>query len=376
MKTLRPLLAILLIVALGGLLPAACGTDPVDNPKEEVVADAGGGDQQPADTGPQETAQEQPADSGSPVDETEPQPDTSMPDEADAGTPDQGTADEPPDAAQPPEMTPEVTPEAVGSGLGFIINKLILVTDPSVGFDISSPADGKVDNALGVALAAFATSLQSALDSALAQGQIILLLELVNASDPKVQTGTVDLFGYYGTKTTTPGEYKISPSSLNQLTGLPHIKFLNSAVKAGVVTTGFGDFTMDVPLGGPPVRITLKRTRFTFKVDNSLPGALKDGMLGGAVPVGTLDKVPNPLTGTGSLLPLLLSLSTARPDIDVDGDGLEKVEVDMSGQLKCTDGDGKEVKKGTFPSCAQDPRMADGFSMTFKFEAGPAKLVR
>jgi hypothetical protein len=51
------------------------------------------------------------------------------------------------------------------------------------------------------------------------------------------------------------------------------------------------------------------------------------------------------------------------PDIDLDGDGLERFIVDEAGQITgCIDGDGYTTIDG--PDCWQDPHMADGFSVT------------
>jgi len=56
-----------------------------------------------------------------------------------------------------------------------------------------------------------------------------------------------------------------------------------------------------------------------------------------------------------------------RPDIDVDGDGLETVELDGDGRVtRCIDGD-RTVISGA--DCWSDDRLADGFSLVMTFEA-------
>ena len=61
------------------------------------------------------------------------------------------------------------------------------------------------------------------------------------------------------------------------------------------------------------------------------------------------------------------------PDVDLDGDGLERLLVDDSGYLvSCIDGD-LTVIEGR--DCWQDEGMADGFSFVMGAVAVPAHLI-
>jgi len=62
------------------------------------------------------------------------------------------------------------------------------------------------------------------------------------------------------------------------------------------------------------------------------------------------------------------------PDVDVDGDGLERFTLDADGHIEsCIDGDGYTVIPGR--DCWQDPRMADGISLTVRLVATTARYA-
>ncbi len=55
------------------------------------------------------------------------------------------------------------------------------------------------------------------------------------------------------------------------------------------------------------------------------------------------------------------------PDVDLDGDGLERFETDAAGHIeRCIDGDLTFIPGR---DCHQDDRIADGFSMVFRLVA-------
>jgi hypothetical protein len=66
------------------------------------------------------------------------------------------------------------------------------------------------------------------------------------------------------------------------------------------------------------------------------------------------------LLGGGA--PLGLAIPGVVPDVDTDGDGLERILIDEAGHVEsCVDGDLTEIAG---PDCWIDPRIADGFSVT------------
>jgi hypothetical protein len=67
------------------------------------------------------------------------------------------------------------------------------------------------------------------------------------------------------------------------------------------------------------------------------------------------------------------ALPGVAPDIDLDGDGGEQFVLDEDGRLSsCVDGDGAIIDGR---DCWQDPRIADGYSVTFVLSAVPARFV-
>jgi len=71
--------------------------------------------------------------------------------------------------------------------------------------------------------------------------------------------------------------------------------------------------------------------------------------------------------GEGMGVPTVQGLA---PDLDLDGDGLERVFLDESSHVEsCIDGDGTVIAGN---DCWSDPRMADGFSFVMSMEATSA----
>ena len=126
--------------------------------------------------------------------------------------------------------------------------------------------------------------------------------------------------------------------------------------------------------------------------ENSSPHGdlnLSGVVIGGAVPIQALSRIANPLCKTlsqlcprplpdSTILDLVVGVVT-QPDIDLDGDGLEQLEVGALGRIvQCLDGDGSVVAPidRLEPwSCAQRPEMADGFSIALRLHGIPAKVV-
>ncbi len=61
-----------------------------------------------------------------------------------------------------------------------------------------------------------------------------------------------------------------------------------------------------------------------------------------------------------------------QPDIDLDGDGRERVEVENGRVARCFDGDGTLIEAA---GCPCDPRMADGYSFASAADFVPARIV-
>jgi hypothetical protein len=63
-----------------------------------------------------------------------------------------------------------------------------------------------------------------------------------------------------------------------------------------------------------------------------------------------------------------------QPDVDRDGDGLEEM-LDADGDTLidgCRDGDGTVIEGA---ACAADPRIADAFGLSIRYQTAPAEIV-
>lgn len=131
----------------------------------------------------------------------------------------------------------------------------------------------------------------------------------------------------------------------------------------------------------------LNQAYLSFEL-RSDPERLVRGRLGGVMRTAALGRAPNPYCRTLNMLcprqlpdstMLDLFVSILQPDIDLDGDGLERLELGANGRVaRCFDGNGAEIVAPVLSppwACALDPRMADGFSVAFEFTAVPATLV-
>jgi len=112
---------------------------------------------------------------------------------------------------------------------------------------------------------------------------------------------------------------------------------------------------------------------------------IPSGVMCGVAPVRQLAFVKLPLCDASPILcqqarlPADLSLAEylavlgEQPDVDLDGDGLERFELDGNSRvLICYDGDGRVMGA---KDCLQDPQMQDGYSVCFKLHGIPGAIV-
>jgi hypothetical protein len=107
---------------------------------------------------------------------------------------------------------------------------------------------------------------------------------------------------------------------------------------------------------------------------------INDGLYCGSLQANEIAALPFPSEPSRTVLdvfvqPGFLSGSDggAQPDIDADGDGLERFATDGStGRVTvCIDGDGSRVEGA---DCAVDGRFADNFSFATRFRAAACRL--
>lgn len=146
----------------------------------------------------------------------------------------------------------------------------------------------------------------------------------------------------------------------------------------------FGVETSTAPLKG-----SLRNAQVSFRVEvdeRYNVTRVVDGLLGGVILARDLAATPSPYCKTrnnlcqspdGRVIDLLLAVS-GRPDIDVGGDGFEAFRTGPDGLvMECLDGDGSTippVDPARPSSCAESPRVDDGYSVAYTFEGVAAKV--
>jgi cysteine-rich repeat protein len=282
-----------------------------------------------------------------------------------------------------------------------VVTSLQIAQDTGmIGCDFSG--DRVPDNAFGRALGMAGGLLNSFISSNFSNGQTLLQLGFLNLTDvtgqnvPDARVGW--LIGVDGdaerTNNTQPGNPQfVSTQSLNAMTQLPQASF-QSRITMGRLAGGPEDVRLNLaagPAGMLNFRVLRGRLSGTVVAEPTRVTALRDGVLCGAIPAADLSELPNPaglLPGggggggggdRGTFLELLVGgqriilfqIGPQQPDIDLDGDGLERIET-MPGPAgsapritACIDGDGTRIPGRM---CASDPRIADGFTAAFQLQ--------
>ncbi len=278
----------------------------------------------------------------------------------------------------------------------------IVTTGLNLGCDFSG--DGRPDNAFGEALGPAGGVLNSFITSGVSNGQVLLQLGFLNLTDPIGQNLPNARVGWLlgddadgdVTNNAVPGNpQRVQRGSLNPMTLLPQASF-QSQSQMGQLRGGPEDIRLalgDGPIGDFNFRVMRGRISGLLVGDttNNRITEMRNGVLCGAIPARDLAALQNPtgmipggggggMASRSSFLELLVggqrvlvfTIGPQQPDIDLDGDGLERYEATMgSGSTPptitaCIDGDGTRIMGRT---CANDPRMADGFSAAFQLAA-------
>ncbi|MCC7542682.1 MAG: DUF4215 domain-containing protein [Deltaproteobacteria bacterium] len=136
---------------------------------------------------------------------------------------------------------------------------------------------------------------------------------------------------------------------------------------------------------GAPLRIDIRRATIegTLRVtdDGSRIRDVRSGSVCGAISIRSFLSIPSPVDGSGATLAEDLVrglniggfvLPPARPDIDLDDDGLEQFEI-VDGNIEaCIDGDGTRIAGS---GCIMDLRIADGLSIFATFSGPGARVM-
>jgi len=168
-----------------------------------------------------------------------------------------------------------------------------------------------------------------------------------------------------------------------------------------------GPEDISIPIFILPLDLAQSRLTGTTTASGGEWSEIEDGLLCGAFPMASAAFIPNPLETFGGMIPgagdsepcvepsrqstladlmvggtpsgFLIRLRGAQPDVDVDGDGLERFETVRTGPrgcqpviTACIDGDGTRVEGR---DCIADIRFEDGWSAGLNYEAVRANLV-
>lgn len=175
-----------------------------------------------------------------------------------------------------------------------------------------------------------------------------------------------------------PETFSVAPLSLTE-DGAPALEFVDGTLAGGhVFAAGLG--ALDGATLGVPLPVSDLELEGDLVVSSGALQSLEEGRLRGAVAVSLLALSPNLLYGTCPGATLLDVFVTGcgffgqQPDSDRDGDGLEKLyDDDDDGTIdRCVDGDGTEIL-GTY--CAQDPAIADGYTLVLVVHGVGATLA-
>ena len=206
--------------------------------------------------------------------------------------------------------------------------------------------------------------------------------------------------------------FPIESMGLNTAQDESLVSFKGASITGSKLMAGPSTFAVKVEID-KNIYIDLNLTHVFIKADMSATSAglaLKKGLLGGVLSGRVMGESPNLLsdfygTKDDTLLDVLLgpigsTLGLPKdkdgnnvPDVDTDGDGVEKfLDKDLDGDTKnfrvdtCVDGDGTQYKntydanKKIVTRCtsAKDSkgkyRFVDGWSISLKFDASPARL--
>lgn len=283
-----------------------------------------------------------------------------------------------------PAASPDAAPDAPAAGCplppgqAYFMSRLNLAPFPA-GFDFNG--DSQPDNEIGKMPAAAIGSVNAGFDGAIASGEQIVLLHINQWSDPPTPTDP-DLEAWMLTgrdadvpvdpsNNPEPGSLFFANPTQFDLDCQPETRTSAASLDGGSLVADGEDWLFPLSSTGA--------TRFrSLHFEATMDGELVtiDGVLGATVPLCSLAAIPMPGELPGSVLDVLINEplieQATTTDIDLDGDGLELVEGDGQGILRCFDGDGTIIDG---PTCVCHPDIADAYSVAFSVRFVIATIV-
>jgi hypothetical protein len=297
-----------------------------------------------------------------------------------------------------------------GTGRAFIVDSLKIAESPDIGFNL----DGKCKangNCIENSLAPVGQLGNDQIRQGLLGGETLLLVELAGLTEPFKGDQPTLTVKFYGARDAhdpfypaadfmiPPGEtscceFKINPQSISGVPPQARARSPAKIERGQMLSLAPMPIQFTLTVGVPPYpEVRIERVLLSGRVPSNLKN-IKDGLLGGAVPIHTLAQTQNPYCKTVSdpLCPALIPESTLidlivalqQPDIDIDGDGgLDTLQRDVlgNGRIKTCHGGGpsEDLVPPMEPdkpwTCALQPAMADGFSLALEFSAVAATIL-
>ncbi len=286
-----------------------------------------------------------------------------------------------------------------------LIISSLTIAGPAEGCDFSG--DGAPDHAFARAFGGFTDLINSMfLADAPASGQLTLIMHMLGLDDINMANDDSFTIAWFqgedadddpSNNISGMGTFRPDASAFDA-DGNPSTSF-QSRVASSMLNGGPEDVA--IPISFLPVELRQGFISGMTRADAEGVNGINNGLLCGAIPASTLAFLPNllemlpggapPSCGGGSIpanmgdvliggtAPGLISLPGVAPDVDLNGDGLERFEVDRGDGTcqpiitACVDGDGTRIEGH---DCTLDPRIEDGLSGAFHFEAVRALLVR
>lgn len=292
------------------------------------------------------------------------------------------------------------------TGAAWVISSLA-IADEARGFDLDgrcrSPGDC-VDNALS----RLGSLGNDHLRQRLLGGEVMVLMELSGVSDAAADSdGSLTVKWYRGQDADEPffpaNNFRIPAGetqccafvvSSGSMTGDPPQAQVRLAgrLDRGQLTAAASEgprfpiaFWAGTATASEDATVRLHDVRMSARLPATLE-EVSDGLLGGVLVTHELARTPSPACEAltplcphlgGTLLDALSLI--ADPDFDRDGDGFGTLRVGADGRIaECVDGDGSVIPSpdGREPwRCAEDPRMDDGYSVSYTFSGVRARLT-
>jgi hypothetical protein len=259
---------------------------------------------------------------------------------------------------------------SVAPGRTYILDRLA-ISGPGQGYDLTG--DGQPDNAM-----AFLGNLANAgFQASITTGATMYMFHLSPwMADVSSAPDDLELDFYQGIDADDDASNNVGgegafavPAEQFDVSCTPTSRFQDVTLHDDTVTASRDLWSFVLPTYG-----TLEFEDMLLEIDLAPDMASFRGTAGAVWSYCSLARAPFPGPDPGSFLDLMVNAfaSLAVPDVDRDGDGIERVIGNGETVARCIDGDGAEILG---PSCACDPRMVDGYSIAFEGTAVPARIT-